>query len=152
MSYKIYSIKSKSNPDLQYIGSTKQSLKKRLQNHKCHYKRYLNGSYNFVTSFDIIKHNDYYIELYCDTATDDRSDAHWLEGLIIRAESCVNKCVPGLTRQEYNKQYYEQNKEYKKKYQKEYRKTKYICECGSRYDMSNRSSHIKTKKHKNFIK
>ena len=140
MSYKIYSIKSKSNPDLQYIGSTKQSLKERLRKHKCDYKSYLNGKFNFITSFDIIKYDDYYIELYCETGTDDRSDAHWLEGQVIRAESCINKYVPGRT-----------DKEYKDKI-KEYQKQKFTCECGSITTINNRSRHFKTKKHKNFIK
>ena len=178
MSYKIYSIKSKSNPDLQYIGSTKQSLKERLRKHKYNYKSYLNGKYNFVTSFNILKYGDYYIELYCETGTDDRSDAHWFEGLVIRAESCINKFVPGRTAKEYreqnkdkikeykkeyreqNKEYFkeyrkeyrEQNKEYFKEYRKEYLKQKYTCECGGSYNMSNRAKHIKTNKHQNFIK
>ena len=157
MSYKIYSIKSKSNPDLQYIGSTKQTLKRRLQLHKYNYKRYLKGKCRFVTSFDIIKYGDYYIELYCETGTDDRSDAHWFEGLIIQAESCVNKHVPGLTRQETCKKYYINNKEYYKEYQKqnkdkikEYQKQKFTCECGSITTINNRSRHFRTKKHKNL--
>jgi len=132
MSYKIYAIKSRSHPDLQYIGSTKQRIKKRLSGHCSDYKKYLNGNNNYVTSFDILKYNDYYVELYCNTGTDDKSDAHWFEGQIIRAETCVNKHIPGRTVKEYyetnkdkikdiNKEYYETNREYYKEYQKQYR-------------------------------
>jgi len=158
MGYKIYSIKSKSNPDLQYIGSTKNSLNRRLRGHTDSYKNYLNGKYSFVTSFDIIKYGDCYIELYCDTATDDKRDARWLEGQIIRAETCVNKVVPGRIRQEYDKQYREHNKDKFKEYYinnkyriKEYKKQKFTCECGSIVSLNNRGRHFRSKKHKNFI-
>lgn len=109
--YKIYVIKSRSNPDLQYIGSTKKSIKERLSVHCYNYKSYLNGVYSYTTSFDILKYNDYYIELYCDTGTDDKSDAHWFEGQVIIAETCVNKYIPGRTCEEYYKEYYENNKD-----------------------------------------
>jgi len=141
--YKIYVIKSRSHPDLQYIGSTKNSLKYRLSNHLNNYKKYLNDKYHYVTSFDILKYNDYYVELYCNTGTDDKSDAHWFEGQIIRSETCVNKNVPSRTR----KEYYETNKDRIK----EYREQKYICECGGRFTIQNRAQHYKTKKHISFI-
>jgi hypothetical protein len=50
-----------------------------------------------------------------------------------------------------------QRKQYKKKYEltekrKEYKKTKYNCECGSIIIIPNKSIHIKTQKHQNYLK
>ena len=40
---------------------------KRMKFHKCDYQKFLNGKYNFVSSFEIIKDGDYTtsIELEC---------------------------------------------------------------------------------------
>ena len=46
-------------------------------------------------------------------------------------------------RTEWNKKYYEKNKE---------RLTnKIVCECGGKYSTINKSSHMKTKRHKKFL-
>jgi len=63
---------------------------------------------------------------------------------------------------EQQKNYYEENKDKKLKQQKNYRKNnkdkisernkiKIECECGSKYTKCNKSTHIKTKKHLNYI-
>ena len=52
----IYKLKAKVNPlenKLVYIGSTKQGANIRLSKHKYDFKRYINGKYNYVTSFDL---------------------------------------------------------------------------------------------------
>ena len=46
-----------------YIGSTIQTLYSRISKHKYDYKRYLNNKYCYVSSFEIIKNNNYQIEL-----------------------------------------------------------------------------------------
>jgi hypothetical protein len=47
-----------------YIGSTIKKLQPRLSQHKCHYKSYLAGkTTNYMTSFKILKNDDYGIEL-----------------------------------------------------------------------------------------
>ena len=168
--YQIYAIKSKSYPELQYIGSTKLSLKKRLQFHKSQYKRYCKGLLKcHYSSFDVMKYDDYYIELYCETGTYNRSDAEWLEGQVIRAESCINKFVPGRTNKqyyqdniekikdyrlsrvedhkEYVKEHYQQNKEFIKAQKRE----KIICECGIETSRGNIQRHKKSIAHYNLI-
>jgi hypothetical protein len=42
-----------------YIGSTTKTLKLRQSLHEHHYKRYVAGLFNYVSSFEIIKHNWY---------------------------------------------------------------------------------------------
>ncbi len=46
-----------------YIGSTTQNLKSRLSQHKYFYKQYLNGKNIYYSSFEILKYNDYEIQL-----------------------------------------------------------------------------------------
>jgi len=63
---------------------------------------------------------------------------------------------------EQNKEYYEQNKERLKEQQKVYREQHkeqlrerynkpFICECGSNYTYANKSQHLKTQKHQNYL-
>jgi hypothetical protein len=59
---------------------------------------------------------------------------------------------------EYEKEYYEKNKEHIKEKIKEYRENnkeklneKLNCECGGKFNNSNKSRHLKSKKHLNFI-
>jgi hypothetical protein len=59
---------------------------------------------------------------------------------------------------EYHKEYYIEHKEQKKEYYIEHKeklleqsKEKFTCECGGTYTRNNKSSHIKTKKHQEYI-
>ena len=67
---KIYKLVDNTNNNI-YIGSTCKTLKTRLSEHKYDYKRFLNGLFPNVKSFDIIKNDDYKIELIekCDIKT-----------------------------------------------------------------------------------
>ena len=59
--YKIYMLYSNYNPERIYVGKTIQSLKTRLSNHRCHYRRYLKGDYGKnCSSYKIF--NDYGID------------------------------------------------------------------------------------------
>ena len=114
---KIYKIKDNTNGNV-YIGSTCKTLKERLSSHKSHYKAYLNGLYNNVKSFDIIKNNDYRIELLenCDIKT--KHELLQKERYYIENNECLNKVIPGRI----DKEYYEINRDKILKYQKTYNK------------------------------
>lgn len=58
----IYIIRSP-NTSKVYIGSTTRSVQRRFQEHKSQYKMYINGRFNFVTSFHIIQAGDPYINI-----------------------------------------------------------------------------------------
>jgi predicted GIY-YIG superfamily endonuclease len=58
----IYIIKSK-HTDMVYIGSTRRPLKTRFTHHKTAHKKWLNNTYPYVTAFEILKHDDAFIEL-----------------------------------------------------------------------------------------
>jgi len=158
---KIYSIRSHQT-ELIYIGSTTEPLSKRLSVHKRDYKRYKNNKHHYITSFEIIKHNDYYIELIENYPCNSKDELRMREGQIIReTANAVNKRIEGRTMSEYQKQYRENNKEQIKEKQKqyyednkelfiEYKKQHFNCECGGKYYICDKSKHLKTTKHKQY--
>jgi hypothetical protein len=129
---KIYSIRSHQT-DQVYIGSTTQTLAQRLGKHRCTYRRWKNSvGYMGTTSKEILKYDDYYIELVEMYPCNNKDELHKREGEIIRATpNCVNKIIAGRTSKEYRednreiiqqkkKEYAEKNKESIKQYKKEY--------------------------------
>jgi hypothetical protein len=114
---KIYTIRS-FQTEQYYIGSTCDALHKRLYNHRRDYKQYLNDNHSFVTSFDIIKYEDSYIELLEDYKCENRNELTKREGELIRKykDDIVNCRIEGRT----IKERYEDNKDIYKEYNKEY--------------------------------
>ena len=124
---KIYSIRSYQTNNI-YIGSTTQQLSKRLSLHRSHYKRYLDGEYTYVTSFEILKYDDYYIELIEEYPCKNKMELYKKEGELIRHyDNAVNKVIPGQTQKEwknvnkdkvklYDQKYKENNKDIIKEY------------------------------------
>ena len=169
---KIYAIRSYQT-DMIYIGSTCSPLNKRFYEHKRKYKSYLNGNYRYVTSFEIVKYNDCYIELIELYPCNSKIELHKREGELIREMNCVNKFIPGRTQKQYKidnqdkikqylKQYRIDNRDKRKQYEKQYKidnrdkikqymKLKYNCICGSITSRNDKSKHYKTKKHRTYI-
>ena len=112
----MYCIKSDSTPNLIYIGSTIQPLSIRFRAHKTSYKRWKNSTYNYTSSYEIIKFEDCYIQLIEDYPCDSKKDLCKREGEYIRNMTTVNQTIPGRT----NKQYKKDNKEQIAKHKKEY--------------------------------
>ena len=159
--------------DKVYIGSTFQPLHKRLYEHKIDYKKWQNDKYHYVTSFELIKYDDCYIELIEEYENLNKKQLEKYEGEHIRKNNCVNKYIAGRTIKQYRednvdklkergKKYREDNTDKLKQYEKQYRENnvdkiklkknqKHICICGGKYTQSNKLQHEKTKKHINFI-
>ncbi len=143
-----------------YVGSTIQTLERRLDKHISTYKCKKNG---ILTVFKILDGNDFKIELIENVECDNKEQLLEKERYHILNTDCVNKVVPIITREErkeknkeYNKAYRVINKErdmeyYKLKSAKRYA-TKIICECGIETSLSNKARHEKTKHHLSFIK
>lgn len=128
---KIYTIRSHQTEDI-YIGSTCSPLHKRLYFHKTNLKSWNKTNKRYMTSFEIMKYDDAYIELLEDYPCPSKTHLNRREGRFIRNMDCVNKFVAGRTKSEYyqdnkediaqqKKQYYQDNKEHillkqKKKY------------------------------------
>ena len=114
---KIYTIRSP-NTDLFYIGSTIQPLYKRFDTHKRKYKNYINNTGHNITSFELLKYNNAYIELFEKYPCNDKIELNKREGELIRLynDKCVNRCIAGRTKNEY----YNDNKEKINSYKKEW--------------------------------
>ena len=126
---KIYTIRSYQT-ELIYIGSTCSPLSKRLSQHRKNYKKFLNGKYNNITSFEILKYGDAYIELLEEYPCENKMMLEKREGELIRNNECVNKYIAGRTGDEWyadNKEKVKErnnkdvNKKHKQDYNKQYR-------------------------------
>ena len=100
-----------------YIGSTcEPTLARRLAGHVGGYKRYLNGTYNYVSSFDVIQNEDYCIVLLEKYPCNTKDDLYARERYWTNNIDCVNK-IKGqgmyheIGEKGYQKQYYNDNKE-----------------------------------------
>jgi len=165
---KIYTIRSYQT-DLIYIGSTRDALFKRLSYHKQDYKTWINNNKKYMTSFEICKFDDVYIELLLNYPCNDRGELCRKEGEFIRSMECVNKQIAGRTSKQYKIDNKEQVREQRKQYRlnnadrikaqnKQYRldnyekqKSKTNCECGGKYQHKYKAKHFKTKKHVKYL-
>jgi len=147
---------------LQYIGSTCKLLCRRLGQHRVDYKRYLNGKYHHITSFKILENNNYDIILIENYPSKSKDELHARERFYIESMDCVNKCIPNRTRKEYREdnkeiiqQYRQDNREKLTKLYQEYRDnnaSKLLCACGRLYVGYNKSHHVRSKHHLEYLK
>tara|TARA_R110001606_G_scaffold397295_3_gene573378 strand:+ start:1651 stop:2202 length:552 start_codon:yes stop_codon:yes gene_type:complete len=177
----IYLLRDNTNSNI-YYGSTTYNINIRLSSHKNSYKLYLEGKYFYMTSFSIIKNNNYNIELVEEVECETKYELHNRERYYIENFDCVNKHIPNRTKKEYMTGYYEDNKDkikeknkvyyedntdkikekskaYNKEYRKnnlekikEYKKEKITCECGAIVSNNHLSTHKRSKKHITLIK
>ena len=147
---KIYTIRSYQTDEI-YIGSTTQTLTKRLSKHKYQFKYWKEGKYNHISSFELIKYEDAYIELLELCPCDSKMELERREGELIRSMDCVNKRIEGRTIKEYREEnkekikmrekiYWEENKDKMKEYHKEWRETNKdkISGYGKKYNEANK--------------
>lgn len=142
---KIYKISSPETDKI-YIGSTTKSLSQRLSQHKRGYKRYINGRFNYVTSFDIVKLNEPVIDLLESFPYESKVKLHEIERYYIELyrDITVNKNIPNRS----SKEWFDANPDYLKKYGCVYNKLKSHCQyCNCELTKCNMSHHNKTKKH-----
>lgn len=145
---KLYVIRSYKSNSV-YYGSTVQKLSQRMGEHRKNYKDYVNGtSKKYVSSYEILKYGDAYIELVKEVPCENVEQLKKLEGELILNNECVNKNIAGRQRnkwfadnkerikqkmdteeykkhkKEYQKQYKEKNKEKLNEYRKKWRNNK----------------------------
>jgi hypothetical protein len=146
MNGKIYKIIDNTNNNI-YIGSTcAKTLKHRLNKHKSDYKRYLSNGSRYTTTYDILKNNDYKIELLEELECNTKYELHVRERYWIVNIVCINKYKPT--------NYLDKGKHiYQKEYKEKHRLIHgiKICECGGRYKFSQKSKHDKTRRHNNYL-
>lgn len=100
---KIYCIRSHQCEEV-YVGSTCSMLSRRMYEHRSNFKLWKEGKKNYVSSFDILKYEDAYIELLELYPCTMKIELLAREGKYIRELSCVNKIVAGRTRAEYRQE------------------------------------------------
>ena len=110
-----YALRSYQTDDI-YIGSTLGTLRQRLYRHKNDLKQYNAGKHNYVTSYEIVKYDDAFIEMVEKYENVNKMELRKYEGETIRNTKCVNKRIEGQTQKEYR----EINKDKIKEYQKEH--------------------------------
>lgn len=133
-----------------YVGSTcTPRLCHRLGQHVRAYRRYLNGNCKSkYTSFGVLECNDYKIYLLERCPCESKEELLKKEREYIERLDCVNKFIPGRSKNEY----YEANKEKLIEYQKEYQKEHYkanrekIIESQKEYNKANKEKIIEYKK------
>jgi hypothetical protein len=103
----IYKITDNTNNNI-YVGSSKQTLKLREQNHKRLYKSYLKGGSikGYTSSFEILKNNNYIFEVIEETDDLKIREQYWIENI-----DCINKNNANVDKKQKQKEWYENNKE-----------------------------------------
>ena len=112
---KIYKIINYENDDI-YIGSTCEKLSSRMSKHRCSLKHYLDGKYNYVSSFKVLEKPSATIVLIENFPCNNKEELTAREAFHIRENNCVNKYIPLRT----GKEYREEHKEYIKDWKADY--------------------------------
>jgi hypothetical protein len=140
--------------DLKYVGATTMySIFTRLLQHVYAYRTYANGRrVDYCRSFEIIKNNNFKIELLeeCPCETQEELDAK--ERYYIESIECINKNIPSRTLKEYYQDKIHHFKDYYQRVKDNERfKKKILCSCGSYYTLNNKNHHYNTHKHQHKI-
>lgn len=155
MDSKIYKLTDLTNNHC-YIGSTIQTLHKRLSGHVTDARKYKEG-YGCGSQY-IIKNQNYKIELLeaypCECLEDlHKREQYYIDNHTNNGEVVVNKIKSYISPEQIkeNRQLsYHKHRETILQKKREYDKLYINCPCGSGYSMSHRSRHLDTKKCKNY--
>lgn len=149
--YKLYSNKS----NICYIGSTTQSLNKRLKQHIINYKYFKEGNHNYTSSYNIIETNDYEIVVLEHFPCNTRQELEQRERFFIENLKCVNKNIPTRNKTEYRNdnivkiRQHDRNRWIDRKFAVNVKRKKIVvCECGCKIQYRSLHRHKKSNRHK----
>ena len=138
--------------DLKYIGATTMvDISTRLLQHIYVFRSYQNGKKAiYCTSFEIIKNNNFKIELLEYYPCNNQDELNARERYYIQTINCINRNIPSRTLKEY---YIDKKDNFKKYYQKiknnDRFKKRYECSCcGAYYTINNKRHHVNSNKHR----
>ena len=135
---KIYLIKSRSRPNLVYVGSTVNTLTTRFSCHEAGFRSRAKGT----SSYHVLEIGDAYIELFEHYPCSSKVELRRREGQVQQSMVCVNHNIAGRTTAEWRvqtnyphgyylankstmkakaRQQYQENREAALEYQKKYR-------------------------------
>jgi len=121
-----------------YIGSTKQTIKSRFQQHKSKTFKGVNGCSCGDFDFNTAK-----IEILNTIYVEDDDEAKKIERLCIENNNCVNHRKPYLTEEE--------KRISRREWLDGKGREKYTCICGSTLCIRERGRHTRSKRHQKFI-
>ena len=121
----------------------------RLSKHKSNFNDFLKGNYSYVTSFEILKNNNYEIILVENYPCNSKDELHSKERFYIESNECVNKVIPTRTSKEWQKKNYQENKEKYAETMKQYREQnkEKLQEYFKQYREQNKDKIAENKKH-----
>jgi len=166
-----YEIRDKTNTDLVYYGSSElPSLEDRMRSHLSSFNSWKNTGAGYCSSFKVLDLNNYKETLLKIVFYTIKWELREQERHLIEHRVCVNERIPNRTKAERyqaNKEkikerhadYYQANIEKIKEQKAEYRaenkekiSKKFNCPCGGKYTHNQKSRHLKTKQHQNWLK
>ena len=103
------------NEEMIYVGSTCETLSRRISNHRANYK--CKRFYSSHDIFDKYGMDNCKILLIENYSCNSKEELLKKEGEYIKQLNCINKNISGRTK----KEWYEDNKDKKKAYDKQYR-------------------------------
>ena len=128
-----------------YIGSTTTTLSRRLSTHRGCYKKFLNGGlYHYMSSFEVLKNNDYVIILIENYECKSKEELFQRERYYIENTECVNINIPNRS----SKEWIQNNKQWIQEYNKNYyvENLKNLLEKSNEYYENHKDQIKKTKK------
>ena len=145
-----------------YIGSTVEDLSRRMTKHRAKYKAWLARNCRNVSIFGLFEElgiESCTIELIENYPCNSIDELKAREGHHQREKECVNKCVAGRTKIEWDRDHKEHVTEYFKRYNqdnkdkiRERRGRLVHCQCGSVHVHKQKARHERTQKHQNYVK
>ena len=170
---KIYCIRNNVDDEI-YIGSTTQSLSKRMAKHRESIDNSTKSHFRLYEKMRDIGIENCYIELVKNYPCENNEQLRAEEGKIMRVMATLNDRVECRTRKEryednkeavleQNKKWRDEHKEEQKEYFKKHRENNkdkikarageaLQCECGVIYTRQHKSRHFRTKHHQEYLK
>ena len=156
---KICAIYNYIDPSLIYVGSTCQSLSKRLSKHRREVNSRKSQTIPPYIKMREIGKEHFYIELLEEYPCNNNEQLRAREGHYIREKGTLNGRIEERTHKEWK----EENKERLKDYRKNrwetvkekhaaIRKMRFTCECGGEMCNASKSRHLKSQKHQTYLK
>ena len=99
-----------------YIGSTIETLARRLTGHRATYKHFKEGKGKYITSFQIIEQGEFDIVLIENCPCESKEELLRRERYFIESLECVNKQHPTRTTKEYIQDNIDKIRERRKQY------------------------------------
>ena len=156
---KIYAVYNYIDPSLIYVGSTCQSLSKRLSKHRREVNSKKSQTIPLYMKMREIGKQHFYIELIEEYPCDNNEQLRAREGHYIRERGTLNGRIEERTHEEWKEENKERLKEYRRKRWQDKReeattfsKMRFICECGVEMCNASKSRHQYSQKHQVYVK